>query len=179
MSFWALRSALSEETRAAANRQRSMIPANDSTSESAPKPMSAMDPATTPAPTAIAASRPCQPTPSQARSFARLTSRSRSPIPGGLRDNWSGWPLTGCRDTVDRSASRSYAHSNVCGYVGTNVTLSVESGGEAEGLEGGVMVAHVVDLEGGMGDAVLVGEELFEFAPAGVAVFLPADEDVG
>jgi hypothetical protein len=55
----------------------------------------------------------------------------------------------------------------------------VEAGGEAEGLEGGVMVAHVVDLEGGMGDAVLVGEELFEFAPAGVAVFLPADEDVG
>jgi hypothetical protein len=41
------------------------------------------------------------------------------------------------------------------------------------------MVAHVVDLEGCMGDAVLVGEELFEFAPAGVAVFVLADEDVG
>src|SRR5215210_4715722 len=41
------------------------------------------------------------------------------------------------------------------------------------------MVAYVVDLEGGVGDAVLPGEELFEFAPAGVAVFLPADEDVG
>jgi hypothetical protein len=40
------------------------------------------------------------------------------------------------------------------------------------------MVVHVVDLEGGMGDAVLVGEEFFEFAPAGVAVFVLADEDV-
>ena len=35
--------------------------------------------------------------------------------------------------------------------------LSVEAGGEAEGLERGVMVAHVVDLEGGMGDVVLAG----------------------
>ncbi len=41
------------------------------------------------------------------------------------------------------------------------------------------MVVHVVDLEGSMGDPVLVGEELFEFAPAGVAVFVPADENVG
>src|SRR5215203_4850229 len=41
------------------------------------------------------------------------------------------------------------------------------------------MVAYVVDLEGGVGDAVLVSEELFEFAPAGVAVFVLADEDVG
>ena len=41
------------------------------------------------------------------------------------------------------------------------------------------MVAHVIDLEGGMGDAVLVGEEFFEFAPAGVAVFVPSDEHVG
>jgi hypothetical protein len=42
-----------------------------------------------------------------------------------------------------------------------------------------VMVAYVVDLEGGMGDIVLSVEEFFEFAPAGVAVFLAADEDVG
>src|SRR5215211_1305180 len=41
------------------------------------------------------------------------------------------------------------------------------------------MVAYVVDLEGGMGDAVLAGEEFFEFAPAGVAVFVATDEDVG
>ena len=41
------------------------------------------------------------------------------------------------------------------------------------------MVAHVVNLEGSMGDAVLVGEEFFEFAPAGVAVFVLADEYVG
>src|SRR5215210_3080373 len=41
------------------------------------------------------------------------------------------------------------------------------------------MVADVVDLEGGMGDIVFVGEEVFEFAPAGMAVFVPADEDVG
>lgn len=42
-----------------------------------------------------------------------------------------------------------------------------------------MMFAHVVDLEGGMGDAVLVGEEFFEFAPAGVAVFVSSDEHVG
>ena len=51
--------------------------------------------------------------------------------------------------------------------------------GEAEGLEGGVMVTDVVHLEGGMGDTVFAGEEVFEFAPAGVAVFLASDEDVG
>ena len=51
--------------------------------------------------------------------------------------------------------------------------------GEAEGLEGGVMVADVVYLEGGMGDAIFAGEEVFEFAPAAVAVFLAADEYVG
>ncbi len=41
------------------------------------------------------------------------------------------------------------------------------------------MVAYVVDLEGGMGDVVLLGEEPFEFAPAGMAVFAAAYEDVG
>src|SRR5215210_4493828 len=41
------------------------------------------------------------------------------------------------------------------------------------------MVADVVDLEGGMGDIVFVGEEVFEFAPADMAVFVPADEDMG
>src|SRR5215212_11887285 len=41
------------------------------------------------------------------------------------------------------------------------------------------MVAYVVDLESSVGDAVLPGEELFELAPAGVAIFSPADEDVG
>ena len=30
-----------------------------------------------------------------------------------------------------------------------------------------------------MGDPVLVGEELFEFAPAGMTVLVPADEDMG
>ena len=42
-----------------------------------------------------------------------------------------------------------------------------------------MMFAHVVDLEGGMGDTVLVGEKFFEFAPSGVAVFVPSDEHVG
>lgn len=41
------------------------------------------------------------------------------------------------------------------------------------------MVSDVVDLKGGVGDAVLVGEETFEFASAGVAVLLAPDEDVG
>src|SRR5215210_2042572 len=57
--------------------------------------------------------------------------------------------------------------------------LPVRVRGKAEGLEGGVVVSHVVHLEGGMGDAVFVGEEVFEFAPAGVAIFPAADEDVG
>ena len=39
--------------------------------------------------------------------------------------------------------------------------------------------ADVVDLEGGVGDAVLAGEEILEFAAAGVAVLVLADEDVG
>lgn len=41
------------------------------------------------------------------------------------------------------------------------------------------MLANMVDLEGSVGDAVLVSEQLFELAPAGVAVFVLADEDVG
>src|SRR5215212_1626292 len=41
------------------------------------------------------------------------------------------------------------------------------------------MVACVVDLEGSVGDAVFPGKDLFEFASAGVAIFLLADEDVG
>jgi hypothetical protein len=42
-----------------------------------------------------------------------------------------------------------------------------------------LVITDVVHLEGGMGDIELVGEELFEFAAAGVAVFVAADEDVG
>src|SRR5829696_993979 len=41
------------------------------------------------------------------------------------------------------------------------------------------VVADVVDLEGSVGDAVLLGEEVFEVAAPGVAVFATADEDVG
>jgi hypothetical protein len=55
MSFWACRSASSEAACEAANLQRRMIPAADSMSESAPKPMSAMEPAASPAPIATAA----------------------------------------------------------------------------------------------------------------------------
>src|SRR5215207_448452 len=65
-----------------------------------------------------------------------------------------------------------------CWYVGASEMSVGGERGEAEGLEGGVMVAHVVDLQGGMGDTVLVGEEAFEFAPAGVAVFVSAYEDM-
>ena len=42
-----------------------------------------------------------------------------------------------------------------------------------------MMVADVVYLEGGMGDTVFAGEEVFQFATAGVAIFLAADEHVG
>jgi hypothetical protein len=42
-----------------------------------------------------------------------------------------------------------------------------------------LVVADVVDLEGGVGDTVLAGEEGFEVAAAGVAVLTLADEDVG
>src|SRR5918998_554237 len=50
------------------------------------------------------------------------------------------------------------------------------------GLWGGPLAplgADVVDLEGGVGDTVLAGEEVFEVAAASVAVFALADEDVG
>ncbi len=41
------------------------------------------------------------------------------------------------------------------------------------------VIADVVDLEGGMGDTVLVCQQLLEVAAAGVAVLALADEDVG
>ena len=72
-----------------------MIPAAYSMRESAPKPMSAMELAASPAPTATAASMPCQPTPSYASSFARRTSFCRSSIFTGLRASCIGWLLTG------------------------------------------------------------------------------------
>src|SRR5215212_3776862 len=73
-------------------------------------------------------------------------------------------------------------HIVILMFVDTSVPTgraSMETGGEAQCLQRGVMVAYVVDLESGVGDAILPGEELFEFAPAGVAIFSPADEDVG
>ena len=42
-----------------------------------------------------------------------------------------------------------------------------------------LVVSDVVDLQGGVGDAVLAGEEVFEVAAPGVAVLVLADEDVG
>jgi hypothetical protein len=41
------------------------------------------------------------------------------------------------------------------------------------------VVTDVVDLEGGVLDTVLAGENLFEVAPPSVAVFVAADEHVG
>src|SRR5919112_1211088 len=64
-------------------------------------------------------------------------------------------------------------------YVFANRASVVGVGGKAQGLEGGLMVAYMVHLEGGMGDSVFAGEEVFEFAPAGVGVFLAADQHVG
>jgi len=61
MSLWARRSASSEVALEAAKRHRRMKPAEDSMRESTPKPMRAIELAASPAPTAIAASTPCQP----------------------------------------------------------------------------------------------------------------------
>ncbi len=58
------------------------------------------------------------------------------------------------------------------------ICLSVVAGGKAKGLEGGVAVARVVYLEGGVGDPELVGEEFLEVVAAGVAVLVVTDEDV-
>ncbi len=41
------------------------------------------------------------------------------------------------------------------------------------------MVADVVDLEGGVLDAILAGEDLFEVAPPSMAVLVVAYEYVG
>ena len=57
--------------------------------------------------------------------------------------------------------------------------LRLVAGGEAEALEGGVVIAGVVYLEGGVGDPELVGQKLLEVAAAGVAVLVVGDEDVG
>ena len=68
-------------------------------------------------------------------------------------------------------------HKFILTYVDTlvqPVSWLIVAGWEAEGLEGGVMVTYVVDLEGGVGDPELVGEDLFEVAAAGVAVLVPA-----
>ena len=59
------------------------------------------------------------------------------------------------------------------------IRLLVVAGGEAEGLEGGLVGARVVYLEGGVRDPKLLGEELFEIAAAGVAILVVADEHVG
>src|SRR5918912_1415914 len=45
-------------------------------------------------------------------------------------------------------------------------------------MECGVVVADVIDLKGGVLDAVLAGEELFEVAAPGVAILVAADEHV-
>src|SRR5215208_5641718 len=84
MSFCALLSASSDDALDAAKRHRRTKPATDSMSESAPKPMRAMELAASPAPTAMAASMPCHPTPSQASCFALRTSRARSEDLWGL-----------------------------------------------------------------------------------------------
>jgi len=57
-----------------------MNPATLSIRLSVPKPISAMDDAAMPAPTAMANSMKCQPIPPQARSQARRTRRSRSSL---------------------------------------------------------------------------------------------------
>ena len=41
------------------------------------------------------------------------------------------------------------------------------------------VVADVVDLEGGVLDAIVAGEDLFEVTPPGVAVLVAADQHVG
>src|SRR5262245_26104784 len=56
-------------------------PASDSISESKPKPMSAIEPAAIPAPSAIANSTACQAFPPQASRRARRTSRARRSAP--------------------------------------------------------------------------------------------------
>jgi hypothetical protein len=69
--------------RAAAKRQRTMTPAADSISESAPKPTRAIEDAARPARIAIAASTTCHPRPSQASARARRTRAERSSAAGG------------------------------------------------------------------------------------------------
>ena len=64
--------------------------------------------AASPAPTATAASTPCQPTPSHASSCARRTSSCRSSVLCGLRPSCTGWLLMGpqpLRPTRPRGAN--------------------------------------------------------------------------
>ena len=59
-------------------RQTMMKPASDSIRESKPKPISAIDEAAIPAPTAMANSTKCHPLPPHASTRARLTRSARS-----------------------------------------------------------------------------------------------------
>src|SRR4051794_38019130 len=78
MSRCARRSASADATRTAAKRHSTTTPATASTTESAPKPMSATDDATIPAAIATVASTACQPSPAHASSRARRTRSARS-----------------------------------------------------------------------------------------------------
>src|SRR5581483_214027 len=78
ISCWARRSAAAEDPRPPVNNQTITEPASASINESAPNPISAIEPAAIPAPTAIANSITCQAFPPQASSRARRSSRARS-----------------------------------------------------------------------------------------------------
>jgi hypothetical protein len=78
MRRWAGCSRSSPSPSDPANLQSKTAPASISIRESAPKPTSAIEPATTPAPMATAASIPCHARPRRASSFARRTRCSRS-----------------------------------------------------------------------------------------------------
>src|SRR5581483_6502795 len=83
ISCWARRSAAAEDPRPPVNNQTITEPASASIKESAPNPISAIEPAAIPAPTAMANSMTCQALPPQASSRARRSSRALSPTVKG------------------------------------------------------------------------------------------------
>src|SRR5947207_2940803 len=161
ISCWARRSAIADVARALAKRQSTMDPANASMRESAPKPMSAIDPAASPAPTAIAASTPCQPTPSQASALARRT-------------RWSCWLVVGRVAAGEgtpaargvRRAPCSGLASGVCGKC-----VEEQAGPFGELVHDHLAVAPGAGEAGAPELAQVVGDELFVAAehPAQIA----------
>jgi len=87
--------------------------------------------------------------------------------------------LTGTQSEPIRVALNLFFMSRCCSFFLSWVTVSVAAREEPQARPFGRVVAEVVDLEGGVLDAVLAGKDLFEVSSSGVAILVATDEHVG